>query len=151
MTVLRFRGAVGFRSSGPNPTGPPGETALHALNPQRVEGIRGATGWPKLEPGSLNLSVPNDVVDHLIALAPSWTEDGGTVVYPPPFEHIPALRQAYLYYLGEAQVSGKRQQVLVRSARNPLPGRVELFAPISLCKYFGLAEGDRVAVEVLAI
>jgi hypothetical protein len=151
MSALRFTGVVGFRSSGSNPSGPPGERAVLALNPQRAEGIVNATGWARLEPGSLNLSVSNEVIDQLKLLKPVWEEAGSSVAYPAPYEHIPRLREAYLYYLGEAQVAGKRQQVLIRTARNALPGRVELFAPISLRTHFGLNERDRVTVEAHAI
>ncbi len=151
MSALRFTGTVGFRSSLPNASGPPGETEVLALNPQRVTGILRVTGWTALEPGSLNLSVSNDVIDSLKKLTPTWEEDGATVIYPPGFEHIPRKRGAYLYFLAEAQVSGKRQQVLVRTARNALGSRVELFAPVSLRSYFGLQQKNWVVVEVNAI
>ena len=151
MSALRFVGYVSFRSSLPNAGGPPGEVAIHSLNPQRETQICALTGWPRLEPGSLNLDVQDDVVPKLKALAPTWEEDGNTVIYPPSLEHIPKGRGAYLYYLGESQSGGKHQQVLVRTSRNPLPRRVELFAPIKLKSYFGLNAKDRVTVDVHAI
>lgn len=151
MSGLTFKGVVYFRSSLPNAKGPPGEAAILALNPQRKTQILAATGWPQLEPGSLNLKVPGDVVEALMHLRPTWIEDGSTVLYPPPLSHIPKLRAAYLYFLATAQGSDKHQQVLVRRAQNPLPGVVELFAPVNLTEFFGLVSGDQLRVDAHAI
>jgi len=151
MSAFSFTGRVGFRSSVSDAKGPPGEAAILALNPRRVEGIRAATQWSRVEPGSLNLEVGDDVVPSLHALTPTWIEDGSSVVYPAGYEHIPKLRGAYLYYLAEAHANAKTEQVLVRTARNALLRRVELFAPLSLKDVFGLRSGDTLKVVVSAI
>jgi len=145
-----FTGSVNFRSSIGNTNGVPGETAIHVLNPQRESGILKATGWDRLEPGSLNLNVTPGVVDALGERIPLWVEDGKDVVYPDACRHIPLIREAYWYYSATVSGSGKSRDVLVRRAKNPLPGRVELFAPIKLRDYFGLAAGDKLQVEVHA-
>ena len=150
MSALRLTGTVEFRSSLPNASGPPGETKILSLNPQRKTGILGVTQWPSLEPGSLNLAVSNEVIYKLKKLTPTWEEDGAAGTYPLGFEHIPRKRGAYLYYLAEAQAFGKRQAVLVRTARNALGGRDELFAAVSLRGHLGLREKDCVVVEVNA-
>ena len=149
MPTLTFRGTVNLRSSA-GAGGPPGETEILRLNPQRKDGILKATGWDKLEPGSLNLDVATNVVEELGKLAPLWTEDGSTVVYPAAYAHIPKTRAAYWYYSATASGTGKSQSVLVRRAKNPLPGRIELFAPIKLRSYFGLTAGDRLKVDIHA-
>ena len=61
---------MNLRSSLPEAGGPPGESEILALNPQRKDGILKATGWEKLEPGSLNLDVSADVVEALGKLSP---------------------------------------------------------------------------------
>ena len=151
MSTLSFTGSFRPRSSLPGAKGPPGEATILALNPQRTGGIRSATGWSHVQPGSLNLEVGDDVVPSLHRLTPTWTEDGATVVYPPGWEHIPKTRGAYLYFVAEAHAKSKSEKVLVRTARNPLPRRIELFAPVSLTEVFGLEQGDLVKVVVHAI
>jgi hypothetical protein len=151
MSGLTFNGAVYFRSSLPNASGPPGEAAILALNPQRKERILAVTGWPNLEPGSLNLKVAADVLEALMDLQPAWIEDGSTVVYPASLSHIPKIRIAYLYFLGTAHARGKDYQVLVRRAQNPVPGTVELFASVELRTFFGLMSGDQIKVDMHAI
>jgi hypothetical protein len=151
MSDFSFTGRVGFRSSLPDARGPPGEATILSLNPRRADGIRSATGWSQVEPGSLNLEVGNEVVPALHKLTPTWTEDGSTVIYPPGLEHIPKKRGAYFYFLAQAHAKGKTEQVLVRTSRNPLPRRVELFAPISLKVVFELVMADPVEVVVHAI
>jgi hypothetical protein len=150
MSTLVFNGVVEFRSSLPNASGPPGETAVLALNPQRIAAIREITGWDRLQPGSLNLSVDDAAVGHLKSLKPTWTEPGSSVRYPPNYAHIPRLRGAYLYYLGNVAVRDKTQEVLIRTAANGIANRVELFAPDSLVMRFGLSAGDLVTVTVPA-
>ena len=150
MLALTFRGIVNLRSSLAGADGPPGETEILALNPQRKVGILNATGWEKLEAGSLNLDVRAGVVEALGQLVPLWTEDGSTVIYPAPYAYIPKTRAEYWYYFAKASGTGKSQDVLVRRAKNPLPGRLELFAPIRLRSYFGLTAKDRLKVEVYA-
>lgn len=141
---------MNLRSSLAGASGPPGETEILALNPQRKDGILKVTGWEKLEPGSLNLEVPAGVVEALGELDPLWTEDGNNVAYPAAYAHIPRIRAAYWYYFSTASGTGKSQDVLVRRAKNPLPGRLELFAPIRLRSYFGLTAGDKLKVDVHA-
>lgn len=145
---MNFKGAIQFRSSIRPGSGPPGETEILVLNPQRVANILKATGWECLEPGSLNLTVDNAVVDALFKLKPVWIEDGNTVRYPEAFKHIPQLRKAYYYYRARLNSGDNTQEVLVRRAQVPVPGRVELFAPINLTSTFNLAAGDQVVVEV---
>jgi hypothetical protein len=53
-----------------------------------------------------------------------------------------------LYFLGTARRAGKSQQVLVRRAKNALPGVVELFAPVKLTEFFGVVAGDQIDVEI---
>ena len=151
MSALTFKGKVYLRSSLPNASGPPGEAAILALNPQRIEKIVEVTGWPNLEPGSLNLQVAEGVLQALMDLKPRWIEDGSTVVYPPSLSHIPKIRIAYLYFLGTARATGKHQEVLVRRAQNPVPGVVELFAPVKLKEFFGLMSGDQLTVHMYAV
>jgi len=144
---LAFKGRVGFRSS-KGGDGPPGETAILDLNPQRRIKILEATGWSRLEPGSLNLDVDNSSFDLLLKQTPLLVEPSETIVYPEPYAQIPARRKAYLYYAATARAKNKTYAVLVRRAKVPGPIRVELFAPESLKAFFGLLEGDTVEVEV---
>jgi hypothetical protein len=150
MSALSFTGILAFRSSRPNASGPPGEAEVLTLNPQRSATICKITGWDRLQAGSLNLTVPNGVVDDLKALKPTWTELGRSVNYPPQYAYIPLRREAYLYYLADAAAHDKQQEVLVRTAKNPIAGRVELFASLSLVTSLGLGEGDPVTVKVRA-
>src|SRR3989344_8320069 len=144
---MRFQGKVQFRSS-VRPGGPPGETEVQCLNPQRVTQILDATGWDRLELGSLNLSVEDSVVGSLLKYTPALIEDGAGVKYPQQYQHIPILRKNYYYYSGVACVNSKNQEVLIRRAQNPIRGRVELFAPVKLKDYFGVTNGDEVTVEI---
>jgi hypothetical protein len=151
MENFAFHGAVGFRSSVPGAKGPPGEAELFKLNPQRASQILAVTSWPRLEPGSLNLEVQGDVLEKLMSLTPAWVEDGSTVKYPPPYEAIPRKRVAYLYFRGDAIRDGKSEPVLVRRGKVPVPGRVELFAAVSLKGLFALSAKDRLEVRMHAI
>ncbi len=144
---MKFQGTVQFRSSIRPGAGPPGESEVLVLNPQRVENILKTTGWSRLEPGSLNLTVDNAVVNDLLKLKPVLIEDGSTVRYPDAFKHIPQLRKAYYYYCAQLNSGDSVQEVLVRRALVPVPGRIELFAPINLRSTLNLAMGDRVDVE----
>lgn len=144
MTVT-FEGRVSSRSSN-SASGPPGERVILELNPQRKEAILQLTGWPLLEPGSLNLEVVESVIDLLPESSAALTEDGSTVEYPDGWKHIPVLRQGYLYYHATAQAKGESIEVLVRRARNPVPGRVELFAARGIRTALGVVDGDTVEV-----
>jgi hypothetical protein len=150
MPGLAITGSVQFRSSLTEPPGPVGEKEILALNPQRAAHILGVTGWPTLEPGSLNLKVGPGVVEALGGLRPTWREDGSSVRYPAQYAHIPKMREAYLYFLGTAKRGDRSQEVLVRRAQKPLAGVIELFAPVNLTKLYGLVVGDEISVQVHA-
>ena len=94
---MKFHGAVQFRSSIQPGIGPPGESEVLALNPQRSESILKATGWDRLEPGSLNLTVEAAIVIALLKFEPTLVEDAATVRYPEGYRHIPQMRKAYYY------------------------------------------------------
>jgi hypothetical protein len=145
---LGFEGRVSFRSS-LRRGGPPGESAIQDLNPARVASILQITGWHRLERGSLNLEVADGVVDSLAKLKPILEERASDVVYPPPYQNIPLMREAYWYYLGSAEIAAKAIDVVVRRARVPVPNRLELFAPLSLSRFFQLQEDSILAVRVL--
>ena len=145
-----FEGEVQFRSSVSPGMAPPGESEVLALNPEREDRIRAVTGWDRLQAGSLNLTVKNDVLDALLKFERTLIEDGAIIRYPAPYERIPKLRGAYLYYSATFKVAEGTEPVLVRRAQNPVSGRVELFAGISLKETFGLSAGHKVSVEVHA-
>ena len=145
---VRFEGNVQSRSSADPNHGPPGESEIQRLNPSRRETILDITGWPDLEPGTLNLQVPNSVLDALDNIEPVWVEDCSRILYPKPYEHIPAKRVAYYYYLGETAIGELAQDILVRKAKVPVLERVELLAPIKLRKHLDLCDGDSLGIEV---
>src|SRR6266516_3860580 len=134
--LFTFEGLVQFRSSVSPGAGPPGEVQGLALNPERENRIRACTGWDRLEPGSLNLTVPNSVLDALMNLKPILVEDAAAIRYPAPYAHIPTLRKAYLYYSSTLKTPHHNVPVLVRRAQVPVPGRLELFAALNLAKTF---------------
>lgn len=142
-----FKGLVEFRSS-IAPGGPPGETTVLAMNPGRRDRILAVTRWSYLEPGSLNLRVEPSVVLSLADLVPSLIEDGADISYPAPYQHIPRVRGAYLYFSGRLVWAESSESVLVRRARNPLPTCVELFSHSSLKSKFNLVAGQQVDVVV---
>src|SRR2546430_13633417 len=51
------------------------ERTILQLNPQRLEQILEKTGWPSVEPGTLNLSVDNAVLDSLLHSTPIIIEE----------------------------------------------------------------------------
>ena len=73
---MKFVGTVSFRSSHSPGEGPPGESEVQQLNPQRKADILRVTGWTKLEAGSLNLEVDQTEVINLGQFAPILYEDG---------------------------------------------------------------------------
>lgn len=148
MTALRFTGRVELRSSAGAGPGPPGEAEIQGLNPGRVERILAATGWPRLEPGSLNLRVPERVVEALGGLHPLLVEDGRDVVYPRAYRHVPRRRKSYLYYRAVAVSQEQEAEVLVRRAQVPLKRRLELFAPFHLRGEWDLRPGDLLEVRI---
>lgn len=147
-----FSGRVQFRSSsGPRAgTGPPGEKAIQRLNPNRERRIRAATGWDSLAPGSLNLAVDDSVLQELARHVPTIEEAADDIVYPNEYVYIPRRRVAYWYYSARVERAGVHESVLVRRAKVPVSGVVELFSVVSLTSRFGLATNDALTVEVLA-
>jgi hypothetical protein len=145
--MMEFEGKVQFRSS-VRLSGPPGETEVLRLNPQREKQILEVTGWKTLKHGSLNLAVDNNVLDKLLMYTPAFVEPGESIIYPERFQHIPKMRVEYYYYTGVARVGENSQPVLVRRAKNPVRGRVELFAPVKLTEHFNIIAGDNVTVEI---
>lgn len=87
-------------------------------------------------------------LDRLTPEAATWIEDCASVVYPPPYQHIPQRRQAYFYYRGTLHVSGKTRAVVVRRAKVPGPIRVEVYAPENLSRSLGLMSGQAVTLEI---
>ena len=128
--------------------GPPHETEILRLNPQRARLILMHTGWPRLEPGTLNLKVEDTVVTGLGTIPPFFQESADEIVYPKSDSHIPSLRLGYLYYRGVASNDGRHAAILVRRAINPLSECVELLGPVLLCKELAVTVGDDVEVHV---
>lgn len=107
-----------------------------------------ATQWSRLESGSLNLRVSGEVLDTLKTHEPTIEEEGSTVHYPKPYQHIPELRKKYLYYFAIARANDTQAEVLVRRAENPVPNRLELFAEVNLRDFLGVQDGDELTVEI---
>jgi hypothetical protein len=148
---MKFAGEYHPRSSvGRQPGGPPGETEVLRLNPDRHTRILDATGWKTLEPGSLNLAVRVRDFDDLLAVRPTMTEPGTDIRYPHPFEPIPIARVEYYYYRATASHAGKSRPVLARRPKIPSPQAkvVELFAEVNLVTELGLKPGDLVNIEL---
>lgn len=145
---MEFEGLVQFRSSAQPNAGPPGESAIQALNPERVRRILELTGWQCLAPGSLNLTVPDSVVAGLENHLPSLVENASAIVYPAAYRHIPALRREYWYYSGSVLSGDQIIDVLVRRAENPVPGRLELFSAESLVARLVLQAGAPLRVRI---
>ncbi len=147
-----FRGRVEFRSSDPGRarTGPPGETEIQRLNPSRASNILRVTGWKTLAGGSLNLAVEDAVIEALGRLRPTFEEPATSIIYPSPYERIPAIRKAYWYYAATARRANREESVLVRRAMVPVPRVVELLCAVSLREAFNLAADDVISVEVNA-
>lgn len=139
-------GQVESRSSSASfADGPPGESEIHRLNPQREQRIRKAMDWEFLEPGSLNLRVDDDAVASLAELKAVICEHPDDVRYPKEYEHIPKDRGGYKYYSATATVGHETEKVLVRRAAiSPVPRRLELFAAVNLRLRFQLEDDDAV-------
>lgn len=144
---MKFTAKISSRSS-TRRTGPPGETEILALNPQRREMILNATGWNEISDGTLNLEVHEDVVCQLLSQEPAIREPGSTVKYPARHQRIPRLRIAYLYFRGSISYSGNSEDVLIRTAENPLKNRLEAFAPVKLRDRLEFLDGDQVVCEI---
>lgn len=145
--TLHLKGRVGFRSS-KGGGGPPSESEVLLLNPQRRGQLLAVTGRSSLEPGSLNLDVDRPAFDQLLQETPVFKEPGASVKYPPRCEQIPLRRKAYLYYRAVASAKGRWCGVLLRRTEVRGPIRVELFSAESLKKRFELNAGDIVEVTV---
>jgi hypothetical protein len=128
--------------------GAPGEAEIQARNPDRGARILRATGWSKLEPGSLNLDVHKDAVHRLLLCEPVLRESAETFSYPPgDYAHIPSLRVGYLYFPGFL-VKGIRVPVLFRRAMNPIPRLIEAFSAESLRATLALSDADVIVCEL---
>lgn len=147
-TRIKFDGTIYARSSA-GAGGPPGETEIMALNPERAERIKAVTGWSDVAPGTLNLCVDDRWVQALATVKPTLAEP--PVTYPEQYAGIPAKRGGYWYYRGRVKTdAGQRQDVLVRRAVNPCKGVVEVLAPVRLRDTLGLTDGTRLNVRVVA-
>ena len=132
-------------SSASSRDGPPGESEIHRLNPQRELKIRKAMDWDSLEPGSLNLRVDGNAVASLAELEALICERPDEIDYPEEYEHIPKYRGGYKYYSATATVGHETEKVLVRRAAvKPVPRHIELFAAVNLRCRFQLEDGDDV-------
>lgn len=140
---MEFIATISSRSS-VGRFGPPGESEILALNPQRRTRILSATGWHDLFDGTLNLEVDERVVQRLVARTPTIREPGSEVKYPKGYQHIPRKRIAYLYFKGSVSFGDKFEDVLFRTSQNPLRNRIEAFAPLKIRDRLGLSDGDQV-------
>lgn len=145
--MIVFQAKVGSRTSGGQLGGPPGESEVLALNPQRREKILLATGWKDLVPGTLNLEVVEDSVHRLLLCMPVIREKGEDVKYPQQYAHIPRLRVGYLYYWARIRKDEKIATVLIRRACNPLKTRLEAFSEHKLRDSLSLSDGETVVCE----
>ncbi|MDW7774498.1 MAG: hypothetical protein SCH71_16560 [Desulfobulbaceae bacterium] len=144
---MKFHATVSSRSSKCR-GGPPGESEILSLNPQRVDMILKITGWNNLVSGTLNLEVKENVVDDLLSREPTYRELGETVNYPEPFQHIPMRRLAYLYFKGTIYFRNASEDVLFRTAENPIKSRIEAFAAVKLRESLGLSDEDQIKCEI---
>lgn len=146
--MIVFQATVGSRTSGGQLGGPPGESEVLALNPQRREKILQATGWKDLVPGTLNLEVVEDSVHRLLLCTPFIREKGEDVKYPQQYANIPKLRAGYLYYWARIKKGEKIATVLIRRACNPLKTRLEAFSEQKLRDSLSLTDGETVVCEI---
>jgi len=144
---MEFRATVSSRSSS-NKAGPPGEKEILQLNPKRRESILAETDWDNLYEGTLNLEVQKDVVSQLKKRNPDICEPGTSVIYPAAYQNIPIMRGDYLYFRGTINKGDYSQDVLFRTAKNPLPRRIEAFAPKKLRDALKLKDEDEVECVV---
>lgn len=145
--MIKFQAIVSSRSSSRR-NGPPGEKEILHLNPKRRESILAETDWDNLYEGTLNLEVQEDVVSRLKKRNPAIRESGASVIYPTSYQNIPIMRGTYLYFRGTINKDDYSQDVLFRTAENPLPRRIEAFAPIKLRDAIKLKDGDQVECVV---
>ncbi len=145
--VLLFNGKVSSRSS-KGKGGSPGETEVLRLNPQRIELIIKNTGWVALEPGSLNLEVSESTVNNLNKVYAIFYEHYEDILYPERYKDIPRKRGGYYYFGGYLVMSGIREAILIRRGKNPIPKRVEAFAPIHLRSKYGINDDQELSIEI---
>ena len=148
-TVIAIFGEVSSRSS-IRPGGPPGETEILKLNPQRRELILNHTGWPSLFPGTLNVDcLEEELVAHLDSLEPSFFESPESIVYPAgSYVGIPAMRKGYRYYRGLIGHGTVKLDALFRRAVNPLKGRVGVFGAEKIRTRLKVTDGSRVELII---
>ena len=149
---ITFDGKVYARSSKEGAGGPPGETEIGVLNPERANRIRKGAGWSTLEPGTLNLRVDERDVHMLATLQPAFTEPAPA--YPEKYANVPKKRIGYWYYNAEITArKGKSfcspKRVLLRRAINPCKGVIEVLAPFSIRKKWGIKDGDALTIKAL--
>lgn len=146
---MKFKAEISSRSS-LHQSGPPSETEILRLNPQRSDMILNETGWDELYEGTLNLKVHEGIVRHLRKRKPSIREPGSSVYYPDPFQNIPKKRKAYYYFRGTISKGGCSEDVLFRTAEvPPRPDLIEAFAPVRLREALDIEDGDQVVCDIL--
>jgi hypothetical protein len=148
----KFDGTAYARSSKDGASGPPGETEIGKLNPERANRIRAKAGWSSLEPGTLNLRVDNSDIHMLATLKPAFSEFAPT--YPDEYSSIPKKRVGYWYYNAEITArKGKEfktpKRVLLRRAINPCSGVIEVLSPFNIRKKWGIKDGDKLSIKAL--
>jgi hypothetical protein len=146
--VLVFEAMVSSRTSGGPTDGPPAETEILRLNPERRKAIIAATGWPDLVAGTLNLEVAAQSVEQLLSCVPLIREPWANVRYPGKYALIPKRRGGYLYYRARIRHGDKMAAALIRRSVIPIAPRVEAFSDQILRKFLGVSDGDSVVCEV---
>lgn len=144
MSDTSILGRVSSRSSR-KAGGPPGESEIGELNPQRRKMILQITGWGDLEPGTLNVECDEtDIHEFLADHNPAWLEEPGSVKYPDRYNNIPLKRGGYCYYRAILSCADSRVPVLIRRAVNPLEGRLEVYAEHNLRTRLGICDHTEV-------
>ena len=146
---MKFKAEISSRSSLYR-SGPPSETEILRLNPQRRGIILNKTGWDKLYEGTLNLKVHEGVVNQIRKRKSLIREPGSSVYYPEPYQDIPKERKNYFYYRGTISKGGCSKDVLFRAAEVP-PRRdlIEAFAAVRLRDALNLEDGDQVVCDII--
>ncbi len=140
-----LKGEVYSRSS-KKESGPPSEREILKLNPEREKALCKVFKWDSLEPGSLNLMIPDKKLKVLSGVQPVLTESD--VKYPEGYEKIPLKRQPYLYYKCKVYNGKKKIKALARRASNPVKNCLEIFAEKNLRDKCKLKDGDSVTIRV---
>ena len=130
-----------------NSNRPPSETEIIKLNPGREEVLKKLMSWPSLAPGTLNVSCNQRYVERLGRFQPSYVETG--TVYPEKYKHIPAKRGEYWYYKGSLQNgSSEKIPIIIRRAKNPVKGRVEVYQEKNLRETKGIIDGQKLKLTI---